>query len=314
MKIIEVDDELYQYIASKTENIGEQASDILRRLLGFDSVATSQPQQGQPQEAQAGVNEAPQTASKDEEIEVVIPAEVESAKVESQVTVEADIAAKQNDNQIAEPQAVYDVESTEQSAAQSTQSSDDDGEVKTTTVKAQEAKHAQINDELEDTVAVEANDESQAEIKESAPVEKTPVEKSSAKTARKVKARRTPKAKAGPSDEQLAAPVKGLDLPLIAENNSVVKRFLYILSSLEQKHGANFDRVLEVQGKGRLYFATSEQELSDAGYNTNPKQIGKSKYWVMTNSNTDRKKQMLTEVSKILGYSAGSIETLVAKL
>lgn len=33
MKIIEVDEELYQYIASKTESIGESASDILRRLL-----------------------------------------------------------------------------------------------------------------------------------------------------------------------------------------------------------------------------------------------------------------------------------------
>ena len=314
MKIIEVDDELYQYIASKTENIGEQASDILRRLLGFDSVATSQPQPSQPQEAQAGVNEAPQTASKDEEIEVVIPAEVESAKVDSQMSAEVE----QNDNQIAEPQAAYDA----QSSAQSTKSSEDAGEVKTTTVKAQEAKHAQINDEHEDAVAVdvdaeakvEAKVEAQTVIEQSAPAEKTSVEKSPAKTARKVKARRTPKAKAGPSDEQLAAPVKGLDLPLIAENNSVVKRFLYILSSLEQKHSADFNRVLEVQGKGRLYFATSEQELSDAGSNTNPKQIGKSKYWVMTNSNTDRKKQMLTEVSKILGYSASSIETLVAKL
>lgn len=33
MKIIEVDDELYQYIASQTQNIGESASEILRRLL-----------------------------------------------------------------------------------------------------------------------------------------------------------------------------------------------------------------------------------------------------------------------------------------
>ena len=33
MKIIEVDEELYQFIASKTQSIGESASDILRRLL-----------------------------------------------------------------------------------------------------------------------------------------------------------------------------------------------------------------------------------------------------------------------------------------
>lgn len=35
MKIIEVDEELYQYIASQTQSIGESASDILRRLLNF---------------------------------------------------------------------------------------------------------------------------------------------------------------------------------------------------------------------------------------------------------------------------------------
>ncbi|ACL32064.1 replication initiation negative regulator SeqA [Glaesserella parasuis] len=33
MKTIEVDDELYHYIASRTQAIGESASDILRRLL-----------------------------------------------------------------------------------------------------------------------------------------------------------------------------------------------------------------------------------------------------------------------------------------
>ncbi|VTU06837.1 replication initiation regulator SeqA [Actinobacillus porcinus] len=37
MKIIEVDEELYQFIASKTQSIGESASDILRRLLNLSA-------------------------------------------------------------------------------------------------------------------------------------------------------------------------------------------------------------------------------------------------------------------------------------
>lgn len=37
MKRIEVEDDLYAYIASHTEQIGESASDILRRLLGLDA-------------------------------------------------------------------------------------------------------------------------------------------------------------------------------------------------------------------------------------------------------------------------------------
>lgn len=41
MKIIEVDEELYQYIASHTQSIGESASDILRRLLHLSSSSVS---------------------------------------------------------------------------------------------------------------------------------------------------------------------------------------------------------------------------------------------------------------------------------
>lgn len=37
MKTIEVDEELYRYLASHTQHIGESASDILRRMLNFKS-------------------------------------------------------------------------------------------------------------------------------------------------------------------------------------------------------------------------------------------------------------------------------------
>ncbi|XTZ37263.1 replication initiation negative regulator SeqA [Salmonella enterica] len=43
MKTIEVDDELYSYIASHTKHIGESASDILRRMLKFSAVPQPQP-------------------------------------------------------------------------------------------------------------------------------------------------------------------------------------------------------------------------------------------------------------------------------
>ena len=39
MKTIEVDDELYRYIASHTQRIGESASDILRRMLKFSAAS-----------------------------------------------------------------------------------------------------------------------------------------------------------------------------------------------------------------------------------------------------------------------------------
>nr|WP_318384957.1 replication initiation negative regulator SeqA [uncultured Enterobacter sp.] len=49
MKTIEVDDELYSYIAGHTKHIGESASDILRRMLKFS--AASKPATAAPKDA-----------------------------------------------------------------------------------------------------------------------------------------------------------------------------------------------------------------------------------------------------------------------
>lgn len=43
MKTIQIEEDLYQYIASQTQNIGESASEILRRLLLGDSKAPTPP-------------------------------------------------------------------------------------------------------------------------------------------------------------------------------------------------------------------------------------------------------------------------------
>lgn len=61
MKIIEVDEELYQYIAGNTQSIGESASDILRRLLNLSprNAYFSLPE-SQPTIATASSNEQPQ--------------------------------------------------------------------------------------------------------------------------------------------------------------------------------------------------------------------------------------------------------------
>ena len=42
----------------------------------------------------------------------------------------------------------------------------------------------------------------------------------------------------------------------------------------------------------------------------NPKNIEDSEYWVMTNSNTTRKKMMLHEVALGLGYTESEAETI----
>ncbi len=96
----------------------------------------------------------------------------------------------------------------------------------------------------------------------------------------------------------------------LATQRGVVGRFLLILSALHRVHSNAFAMVQDIRGRDRLYFATSEQELAQSGSSTKPRQIPDSQFWVMTNSNTTRKKMMLTEVTKILGYSDSDSEMI----
>lgn len=92
--------------------------------------------------------------------------------------------------------------------------------------------------------------------------------------------------------------------------SSVVGRFLFILSALARAHKKQFNKVLEIKGRNRLYFGRSAAELSEAGSSTNPKPIPNTEFWVITNSNTTRKKMMLTETAIKLGYSEQDAERI----
>lgn len=96
---------------------------------------------------------------------------------------------------------------------------------------------------------------------------------------------------------------------LQAEHN-IVGRFLYLLSVLARVHKKQFHHVLEIKGRDRLYFGKSAEELNETGTSTNPKQIPNTEFWVITNSNTTRKKMMLTETAIKLGYSAQDAERI----
>ena len=96
----------------------------------------------------------------------------------------------------------------------------------------------------------------------------------------------------------------------LQSEQSVVGRFLIILSALARAHKSQFAQVLEIKGRNRVYFARKEADLSEAGSSTNPKPIPNSEFWVITNSNTTRKKMMLTEASLKLGYSQQEAEQI----
>jgi len=96
----------------------------------------------------------------------------------------------------------------------------------------------------------------------------------------------------------------------LAMQRGAVGRFLLILAALYRAHPAQFPVVTEISGRDRLYFANSESKLAESGSSTKPRQIPESPFWVITNSNTTRKKMMLTKASISLGYSESDVEKI----
>ena len=96
----------------------------------------------------------------------------------------------------------------------------------------------------------------------------------------------------------------------LAMQRGAVGRFLLILAALYRGHTSAFSVVTEISGRDRLYFAKSEKELAASGSSTKPRQIPDSPLWVMTNSNTTRKKMMLTKVANALGYNDDDAEKI----
>lgn len=208
MKTIEVDDALYQYIASNTQFIGESASSILRRLLAFEqseqvandtvtvnaSEKASEPDADQQTPAQAKPSSAPNKAK----------------KVGKTTSSEKAVKSVKTSNKKASTDSVFDYINKEELAIQ----------------------------------------------------------------------------------------------------RGAVGRFLIILAALYRVHQQEFGLVTDIRGRDRLYFARSESELAESGSSTKPRQIPDSPFWVITNSNTTRKKMMLTEVANSLGYNEADAEKI----
>jgi len=87
----------------------------------------------------------------------------------------------------------------------------------------------------------------------------------------------------------------------LGKQKAAVGRFLYLLSQLHDLRTNDFANVLKISGRDRVYFATDQQTLLGKNGSTKPKQIGATSYWVITNSNTGKKRSMLTGALTTLG-------------
>lgn len=90
----------------------------------------------------------------------------------------------------------------------------------------------------------------------------------------------------------------------LTQEESAVGRFLLILSALYRTNADAFRQATAIKGRKRVYFSEDFNALIATGPATKPKQIPDSPFWVITNTNTGRKRLILDQLMQSMGYSA----------
>ncbi len=99
-----------------------------------------------------------------------------------------------------------------------------------------------------------------------------------------------------------------LDGGELADQESAIDRFMHILSVLYRENPSAFSQAGDIKGRKRIYFADDEAALLASGNTTKPKAIEGSPYWVITNTNTGRKRNIVAQLMAAMGYPHGLIE------
>jgi negative modulator of initiation of replication len=75
-----------------------------------------------------------------------------------------------------------------------------------------------------------------------------------------------------------------------------------------------FAQATNVKGRKRVYFADNEETLLANGNTTKPKAIPGTPFWVITNNNTSRKRQMVEQVMAHMGFQPDLIEKVTGSI
>ena len=94
----------------------------------------------------------------------------------------------------------------------------------------------------------------------------------------------------------------------------VVDRFLCILSWLYRQHPEQFERVRQIRGKKRVYFSTERDEIERSGNQTFPVAIPQTNWFVLTNTSTDHKVGILTDVVRLLRVATDDRDVILNAL
>lgn len=88
-----------------------------------------------------------------------------------------------------------------------------------------------------------------------------------------------------------------------AEQTKAVNRFMLILSTLYCLSPKEFAAATDsLRGRTRTYFAGDQQTLLQNGIHTKPKHVPGTPYWVITNTNTGRKRSMIEHIMQLMQF------------
>ncbi|GAA4498150.1 replication initiation negative regulator SeqA [Pseudaeromonas paramecii] len=111
-----------------------------------------------------------------------------------------------------------------------------------------------------------------------------------------------------------ASPASLPDADTLAAEESSIGRFMLILTALYRSQPEAFAQAAELKGRKRLYIARTPEELQANGTTTKPKPIPDTPFWVISNTNTARKRHIISQVMTAMAYPADQIEQVCDKV
>ena len=93
-----------------------------------------------------------------------------------------------------------------------------------------------------------------------------------------------------------------LDSGALQKEEKSINRFMLVLSTLYRDNPEGFTQATEIKGRKRVYFSRDPEALRASGSTTKPKQVPQTPFWVITNTNTSRKQNMVAQLMSSMGY------------
>ena len=93
-----------------------------------------------------------------------------------------------------------------------------------------------------------------------------------------------------------------LDSDELQKEEKSINRFMLVLSTLYRDNPESFTQATEIKGRKRVYFSQDPEALRASGSTTKPKQVPDTPFWVITNTNTSRKQNMVAQLMSSMGY------------